>query len=184
MTIARILALSLAALALLLAACGGDDDDDGDAPAGTAPAAVEVTADDDGDDPTNDNGDVISEACTLLTTDEISSALGGNVGEGAPGLPINPAASACQWTSTDSTVSLFIEVLSEGGRDWFENVQPGRETEPVEGIGDEATFDTIGVLEVIQGDVMVTVQPILPLSEVDDRQAAISLAELVLQRVN
>jgi len=190
-------------LLLLLAACGGDDDDDaGDDGSGNGATATEATdgGDDGGDqtdapedtedsgDDDDDGGDSGFHACDLMTSEEVSAIVGAEVGEGRDYLATGPGATQCEWASEDSSTVVYIEAMTEGGPDWYEAIHfpsgdPG-DTEEVDGVGDEATWDTfLDSLDAIEGDKFVAVQPLLFFSEADDKTVAIELAKLALERV-
>ena len=183
-----------AAVTLFVLGCGGGDNDadtvtatvpsatqapasTGAATGSTGPAAqpTEVPAS------SNQGSGASVEACSLLTAQEVSEALAQEVAEGKPSLATNANASACEWSG--GSVSAILEVLTQGGAAWYDSVNFGQEDEPVEGIGDKAGFDDIGVLDVLAGDKMLSLQIILFFSDVDELEAAKSLAQRVLDRL-
>jgi hypothetical protein len=187
-----------AAVTLVILGCGGGDGE-GDTTGGTIPSATQAPASTDAatgsTGPTAQPTDVPAsgnqgsgasvEACSLLTAQEVSEALAQEVAEGKPSLATNANASACEWSG--GSVSAILEVLTEGGAAWYESVNFGQDDEPdkepVEGIGDKAVFDDIGVLDVLEGDRMLSLQIILFFSEVDELEAAKSLAQIALDRL-
>lgn len=208
----KFFAVGLAVLVLLaLVACGGDDDEsgndgDGQEPTASAPADGDGNSGDDGEAPTEapdddeptgtpgDNDDDENDGsggqgdhtCNLLTPEEVSSAVGVEVGEGRDYLATAPGATNCEWQSTEESVTVYAEVLTEGGRDYFDAVHlpdPAFEEEPVEGIGDEAIYSDLGVLDVVDGDTFVSVQMVVFFSELDELTAAQALAETILQKL-
>ena len=187
-----------AALTLAILGCGGGDSD-GDTVTSTTPSATQAPAstgaatgstgpaEQPAAVPTSGNqgSGTLVDACSLLTAQEVSEALAQEVAEGKPSLAGNADASACEWSG--GSVSAILEVLTEGGAAWYESVNFGQDDEPdkepVEGIGDKAVFDDIGVLDVLEGDKMLSLQIILFFSEVDELEAAKVLAEIVLDRL-
>jgi hypothetical protein len=190
--------LLLAALSVLLlvlfAACGGDDDDDSGDDAGNATAtAADATQEDDGDEPAeetepaddgDDGGDNESDddgdggsgthACELLTPEEVSAAVGFEVGEGRDYLAVS-SGTQCEWPFTDGGV-IYGEVLAEGGADFYEAVTFGSDAEELDGIGDEALFDSLG-LQVVDGDRYVAIQNLGP---GEDPATSVALAQALL----
>ena len=82
------------------------------------------------------------DACTLLTQDQVSTALGASVGAGTP---ISGPAS-CQWFGTGKFATLTI-TQPLGGKSAIEvfnagkaRTLPGITKEPVSGVGDEAYY--------------------------------------------
>jgi hypothetical protein len=183
-----------AAVTLVILGCGGGDGE-GDTTGDTIPSATQAPASTDAatgsTGPTAQPTDVPAsgnqgsgasvEACSLLTAQEVSEALAQEVAEGKPSLATNANASACEWSG--GSVSAILEVLTEGGAAWYESVNFGQEDEPIEGIGDKAGFDDIGVLDVVEADRMLSLQIILFFSEVDELEAAKSLAQIALDRL-
>lgn len=191
-------------MALLFAACDGDDDDSG---AGTAqPTAAQQTdvANGDGGDeeptdganseeptdaPDDDGSADAGHACDVLTPAEVSAAVGVEVGEGRDYLATAADATNCEWQSADQTVTVYAEVLREGGQAWFDAVHvadddPAFEEQPVEGIGDEAIYSDLGVLDVVDGDTFVSVQIVVFFSELEELSAAKGLAEAMLEKLD
>jgi hypothetical protein len=208
--IAWTLIFALAAL-IALSACGGDDDDDTANDAGDEPTAAADATDgdaepanetdhadedegegdgDEGDEDDGDDDDASGEhACDLLTAEEVSAAVGLEVGEGRDYLAAAPDATQCEWMATDGG-TVYAEVLTEGGQGYYEAVTFGIDdpdaafqAEEVEGIGDEAVFDDLGVLQVVDGDNYVSVQIVFFPSEIDDLTAARGLAEEILAKL-
>lgn len=207
----KFFAVGLAALVLLaLVACGGDDDDtsnggDGQEPTASEPADGDDDGGDDGEEPTeapddgeptdvagdDDDGDgnggqVDGHACDLVTPEDVSAAVGVEVGEGRDYLATAADATNCEWQSTEEAVTVYAEVLLEGGRNWFEAVhfgEPAFEEQPVEGLGDEAIFSDLGVLDVVDGDTFISIQMVVFFSDLDELAAAEELARLLLERV-
>ena len=191
----------LIALAMLaFAACGGDDDDSGDGgdsqePTASAPADGddgsangEEPTDAPGDDEGNDgNGGQVEHACDLLTPEEVAAAVGVEVGEGRDYLATAQGATNCEWQSPEE-VTVYMEVLPSGGRDYFDAIHiadsdPAFEEEPVDGLGDEAIYSDLGVLDVVDGDGFVSVQIVVFFSDLDEMTAAEALAEVILQKL-
>lgn len=161
--------------ALLAGACGSDDgpgagngaDRDADA-AGPGPAAS--------DDGLNLSGSV----CDLLTADDLTDAVGRPFGEG------RGDAYSCTWDSTDDDVALVpgqvsLDVTTDGLGS--EEMLVSMSDEEVDDLGDEAHWsDSLSNLVVIVGESFFSIQVLDTVGEVDERDAAIRLAELVLQR--
>ena len=172
-------------LVLLISACGGGDEPGNESegqPASTPSQTQGAAGSDAPTPPTTGNegssaaGDV--EACSLLTPEEIGEAYGTEIGPGESQRPTNQDASACMWPG------LYLEVLTEGGPDWYETVNFGQNRQPVEGLGDEASMSSPGVLDVVEGDSYISLQVISgPFLQIDRAAAAETLAEIVLSRL-
>jgi len=164
----RLLAAIGLTLLLLLAACGGDDDDDaGDDGSDNGPTATESTDNGDGgaedtdapeetdapEDTGNGGGSSTDfHACDVLTKEEISEVVGYEVIDGVDYLAVSPQATQCEWGP-----GVYIEVLTEGGPEFYEAVHFGQDVEPVDGVGDEAVWND-GLFEAIEDDNYVAVQ--------------------------
>lgn len=195
---------------LLLAACGGDDDDDSGDDGANGPTATEATdggdngeetdapeetdAGDDGEETDapeetgagdDDGGGSDFHACDVMTSEEVGAIVGAEMGEGRDYLATGPGATQCEWISADSANTVYVEVMTEGGPDWYEAIHfEAEDLEEIAGVGDEATWDTfLDSLDAIEGDKFVSVQPIFFFREVDDKAVAIELAKLALERV-
>jgi hypothetical protein len=179
--------VAIALAALFLAACGGDDDDDGGGGA-TATEAADGGDDDDGGDaatPTPDNRPTpeVPDVCALLTTDEVSEALGAAVGEGEQ-TNTNPFF-ICNWLETDGFASVTLEVLtgSSDSREFYFTLTT--DAEELEGLGNAAHYDAalVGV-EVLTEDYLLGLS--ISSSDLGDderRESSIELAETALGRL-
>jgi hypothetical protein len=189
---------------LLLAACGGGDDDDSANDAPNDATATEAT--DNGDDG-GDGGDGDEEtggpedtaapeetdsgggsgsdfhACDALTKEEISAVVGYEVIDGVDYLAVSPQATQCEYGP-----GVYVEILTEGGPEFYEAVHFGQDVEPVDGVGDEAVWND-GIFEAIEGDNYVAVQLIgfgfgnPGSTEQDEIDAAAELARMALENI-
>lgn len=191
-------------LLLFLAACGGGDDgDDGstDDAAGEPTATATTGGDDGGDetqepedtedaggDATGDGGDSNFHACSLFTAAEVGAVLDAEVSEGRDYLATAPGATQCTWETTDGSSAVFIEVLLDGGQDWFDAVHIEgdqlADIEELDGLGDVAVYDKfLNTVDVVDDDRFVSVQPVLFFSDLDDKTVGVELAEMTLERL-
>lgn len=199
----KFLSALIAVLMLLAVACGGGDDDDSsdaDSDEPTAEAtdnsdggddaedddAEETDAPDDSDDEDEGDDDAVSgdHACTYITPAELSEILGEEFGEGRDYLATANGATACTWES-DAGAAVFVEVLHDGGPDYYDAVHiegfdSGFEETEVDGIGDKAIYSDIGVLDVVDGDKYISVQPVLFFSDLDELDVSQEIAAIVL----
>lgn len=181
---------AVAVVLLFVAACGGGDDGNGD-----QAASPTATGGGDGNDggPTSPGdgngggggdgivGDV--DACALVTTDEVSAALGETVAEGI-GTSQSPFAT-CTWEAESGN---FIDVMVySASRDEVEAYfEISREDfEEIDGIGEAAYWAGSPFLqiEVLQGtyDVAISVGVYEP--DFDARRVAIDLAGKAIDRI-
>jgi hypothetical protein len=176
---------SLLLLLFLLPACGGGDADTTGSDNPTA--ASQTTVEDDGadQDPTAPSGGAgdVGHTCDLITAAEVSAAVGFEVGEGGDYLATAPGATQCEWPGT-----VYAEVLTEGGRDWFESVhfgEPAFEEVDVPGLGDEALYsEGLGLLDAVSGDIYVAVQIIgARFAGIDALTAGTALVEAILAKL-
>jgi|FLYL01.1.fsa_nt_gi hypothetical protein len=185
----------LAAL-LLFAACGGDDEDEApDGGAATPEARETPPADDDEEEPpteapdADDNGDADGtpsgegvNVCELLPADEMSDILGEPV-EAAES-SVEPFFS-CQYEGEEFAGAL-VTVYQAGSEDEAEAyVSIGREnSEDVEGLGDDAYWlgAPANSLAVREGSTVLEVA-VYNLDEADEREAAVAIAETLLERL-
>lgn len=132
--------LALAALAgSILAACGddaGEDPAENGAVSAPGQTATITGAGDDG----------VPDACSLLTAEQLSAALGTDVGTGAP-QSAAPERSICIFAS--SGLILAVEVAENYARSRELIDEDGRITEDVPGVGNAAFFDPAGQLIVL-----------------------------------
>jgi hypothetical protein len=169
--------------AVLLAGCGGDSDDDENSvlTATTNPDEVSETATSASDSGNSDD----FHACSLFTGQELGDLLGVEMTDGRDYLPTAAGATNCTW---EGDAQVFVEVLLEDGQDWFdaihiEGVGAG-DTEEIDGIGDVAVWDSfLGTLDVVDGERFISVQPLVSFTDLDDKEAAIAIAEATLERL-
>ena len=191
-------AFGLAALGvsvLLVAACS-DDNGSTSAPSSTAPATTGAPV----VDPVTGNP---IDPCSLLTTDEIGSALQVPVGAPQAGpssnLPNPLGQRTCTWSTSESpprSVAISVvttESASLGGasggdytaQKLFEDTKPLAEgLEPIEGLGDEAFFGAVAGMQVsvLKDDVYLAVT--VPFGTTDADAAAVrALAPLAVGRL-
>lgn len=194
----KLLSALIPVMLLVVAACGGDDDDSTEGDNGEP--AAEATRDSSNNegaggseetgapDDEGRGGEVSGDhACTYITADEISEIVGAEVSEGRDYLAAANGATACTWESGSGT-AIFVEVLHDGGADYFDAVHiegfdSGFEETEVDGIGDRAIYSDLGVLDVVDGDVYISVQPILFFSDLDELEVSKEIATIVLDRV-
>ncbi len=114
---------------VLLLACGASPSGQSTAPpASTSPAAAAA-------------GSSTPAACTLLTKDQVSAALGEAAGDGVQKQVFD--ASECEWTPAsghNGTVTLDV-----GPWNGDPGVAPLKAGTPVSGVGDEASADNTGL---------------------------------------
>lgn len=102
-------------LLALTSACGGDDggDDGGDQPGAAPSSAVTSGA---GEEPDFVSGDNAPDPCSLLTTAEVSAAVGAAVGEGERTVDDGPlGGESCLWSTSSVPVRTFQIALKDGG---------------------------------------------------------------------
>lgn len=195
----KLLAFLALSLLLLLAACGGDDDgtsgvdDDGGATTtqisngdGDDDAQPSETENLDGDDDDDRGAPSDFHACDLFTGAEMSDLVGTQMNDGRDYLATADGATNCLW---EGDIQVFVEVLLEGGQDWYDAVHfPGAndpgDTEDVEGIGDVAIWDSfLGTLDTVDDDRFVAVQAITSFTDYDDKEVATEVAQAALARL-
>jgi Protein of unknown function (DUF3558) len=144
--------------ALALSACGGGDDDTSSGK-GASPSASEIGATAPTDSPTVP--DLETGACDVLTTDQVSEAVGTPVKDGVT--TSGPATtggtfSSCQYASDDAdnpadaaTVSLYPNTdAADSAR--------GEDAQPIEGLGGQAYTAAYGSIWVYVDQISVFVQ--------------------------
>jgi hypothetical protein len=201
----------LLAMALIQAACGGDDDDGSSEDSEATVTAADKTDEEDDDDPTEvppeegdegegdeatptedeeggdgDEGSATGknvDACTLLTQEEVNTAMGVEMQVGEP-QNLDPVFS-CQWTGP-ALESVGVSVLygTEDALNTYYDL--AEDSEQVEGLGNRAQW-SVGILNFIevQTDEYV-LDVVVNSAELEDEQTktiAIDLAELTLERV-
>lgn len=170
----RALAAAALAATLLAAGCGEND-----------PPAPAVEADADaGTGDTSDTGGrgsglgLSGPACDLLSAADLADVIGRPFGEG------RGDRDSCMWDSTDDDALVAGQVsleVSTGDLTGAEMLV-GTADEAVGGVGDEAHWsESLSNLVVIVGDSSFTVQ-VLDTTGVDERAAAVRLAEIVIER--
>lgn len=175
-------AAGLASLLLLTAACGGSGDDSAEvistAPA-TEPGEPATTEPVDGT-PTTEGGADGSDpahACTLLTADDATEALG------EPAVPGHTQeADLCIWTDAADLRTVQVAILDESPDEW-RSARQAADFEPVDGVGEEAwfgpVFDDLSFLvdgQVYEVDVELR-------GDGDSLEVATALAEVVVSRL-
>ena len=192
----KVLALGLLLILpilLLLAACGGGDGEGG---SGSGSNATATSAEEtDGAEPTGEDGESSPtgassgvnggsgeiDACALLTDAEVEAVLG-TPASGSPEADLG-AIQGCRWEPGGLllvTVSVF-RGSKEEVEAYFEFSQANSDS--VEGIGQKAHYNDITKsLEVLVDDETdVTVAVVN--ADIDEKQAAIDLAEMVINRL-
>lgn len=179
-------AAALASLLLLAAACGGSGDDSADV-ISTASTAAPATEPDEGaattvaGDDTNKDGGATggdpAHACTLLTAEDATEALGE---QAVPGH--TQEADLCLWTDAADLRTVQVAVLDEAPDDW-RAARQAADFEPVDGVGEEAwfgpVFDDLSFLvdgQVYEVDVELR-------GDGDGLEVATELAERVISRL-
>ena len=167
--------------ALALSGCGGDDGDgDSDDPVDTSSQLTDPAVTDDATDESTDGGaSVPSDACELITPDEVAGVLQtANPDESEFSVTtINEvlgeqAHCAYSWTSDFSEGQFDLYVFPESL--YFD---PGTEQVPLEGIGDEA-FEQDDNYYAAVGDLMVNIVNVQ-----QTEQASIDLLEIAAERL-
>jgi hypothetical protein len=144
--------------ATALSACGGDDDDKS-SDKGASPSASESGATAPSDSPTV--ADLETEACDVVTTDQVSEAVGAPVKKGvATSGPATTGGtfSSCQYQSDDpdhpadaATVTLYPNSdAADSAR--------GEDSQPIDGLGDQAYESALGSVWAYVGQMSVFVQ--------------------------
>lgn len=200
-----ILSALIGALMLLAACGGGDDDDDAAGDGGGGEATVTEAAGDDagegeappvdvGGEPTDAGGDDDDgggsegddgpDVCALLTEEEIQDATGAAFPAGTNS--DFPPFYSCAWMN-DNLDSVDVSLISrDEGADALFDLNPGVDTEDVDGLGDRAHWlkGALPMLEVLDGDWYVSIDiNISDFDEEQQKQASIQLAEAVLDRL-
>ena len=154
-----LIAAALVAL-LSLAACGGDDDDDATGSSSTATATSAATDSSDSESTgtpgatatqggNNGGGDTPVDICGLLTLDEVETALGIPVEEGAPSN--DGDFYACDWAASDETTfsSLTVEFFagSDSENEYYFDLTG--DAEEINGLGDRAQYTDLIGLEIL-----------------------------------
>ena len=190
--------VTIAALALLGAACGGGDDTA--ASGSDRTTATEADGGSETDDDTNEAGGDVPDACSLFDVEEISAAIGREVG---PGEPENTPddASSCRFetlvglsTSTtyddpaiaESFLGSVTVSTARSSAEEFDELEEmlGDEAEAETGIGDDAYFWGENILYVRVGGRGLTVR--IEADEADGaavRAAVVQLGELGASRL-
>ena len=130
-------------------------------------------------------GKVVGNVCGLLTPEELKAQLGVDF---PPGTAKNVSGSTatCDWEAqagqSSALVSLSVEAFDSTMWDMTKKLQGAR---PVPGLGDDAVFGFLDVLNVKKGDLDFTIQVvIMPAPSTGTLDAAkIELAKLVLSRL-
>jgi hypothetical protein len=149
--------LTLVACAALSACGGGDDDDKSeDATPGTSASSVPTLS-------TSGPAtvDLPSEACDVLSADEVSGAVGSEVKDGTPASGPTTSGgsfSSCVYASADpdhpadtATIVLYPNTdAADQGR--------GEDAQPIKGLGDQAYASTFGSVWVYVDDVSLFTQ--------------------------
>ena len=143
---------ALAAIVLLVAACGGGATTSpvptggnsqgagssqgaaSDPPATAAPPSQDASASNGG----GGGGGGAADACALLTPEEVGGVLdaSGVTAQGTPG-----EVSYCMFSSADGDLLAATSYVKQGGRQVFDAWSGASDTIPVDGVGDDATFD-------------------------------------------
>ena len=176
----RRLGAALAAGLLLVAVgCGGDDgDDDADA---AAEALDDATADaPSAPDTEAPSGEDAVDACALLEESEVEPYVGTTgPGEGGDG--------TCAWENPESFESVTVTIGSPGTAvGELPEPSPSGDTEPVDGVGDEARYaPATGTVEFVVDDRASELQLATPvtLDDAAQQEGAIALTELVVGRL-
>jgi hypothetical protein len=172
-------------LAFAVACGGGDDDDDSDGgdDDGSGATATLDAGDDDGDDEGDDGGDdggsSAIDVCGVATAEEISAQAGYEVSDTLD--TSEHPGHGCNWDGAGGAVYVSV---------WVENPQGYYDLwdgEPVDGLGHEAQWLGEGVayhsIKVLTDDYMLDVVVSASDSVDEDRERAIALSELMLERI-
>jgi hypothetical protein len=115
-------------------------------------------------------GAAVTNACSLLTVDQVSAAMGATVGP-----PQSISATTCQWVVTGTMNRVTVMTTgAEAFNFWKKPTNPNVQSTPVSGVGDDAYFlqmaKQIG-LAVKKGDTYFKLQVYSTVSD-DKKQAA------------
>ncbi|MEO8456611.1 MAG: hypothetical protein ABI559_02250 [Chloroflexota bacterium] len=163
-----LIAITTALAVVLLSACGGGDEKPSTTAAvtqkpastnGATSAAQSTGVPDETEEPvetTIDNGgsDDFLDACTLLSEDEVTAAIG-FAGEGSVTNDSDPPSSACLWMTSDTSQ---IEIVVNEG-----DLYGAFTGDKVDGIGDDAKWiESVVLLEVLSHDYDLSISVFKP----------------------
>lgn len=182
-----LLVSGVAALLLVLAAvaCGGGDDSGAESGTGGTPAVTVDTGErggDQGGDAGDDSGQGRAgnqEACAILTSDDVSEALGTEVtGQSEEDFP---PFYTCTYEAGAQAVSLtYLREERQEVEAYFE--LGNEESDVIEGVGERAYWGSDrGELEVLQGDQYIALA--VTVDGLDALEVARGLAVKVLERL-
>jgi hypothetical protein len=96
-----------------------------------------------------------TDACALLTTEEVAAAMGMEVNDGTDA-GTGDGSSECTWESKTDGVPTILTVVIHAGVSYEQSKKGFQSTEPVSGVGDEAFFGTgLNTLMMRKGDSVV-----------------------------
>jgi hypothetical protein len=157
-----------------------DDGNTGDANANADDANADANANN--ADNAGDDGAAAgtTDACTLLTTEEVAAAMGTEVNDGEDS-GSGDGASECTWESKTSGVPTMLTVVIHAGVSYDQVKEGFQSTEPVSGVGDEAFFGTgLNTLMMRKGEAVVQ---FLAIGNLADDAAKLELMKEVAVKV-
>jgi hypothetical protein len=168
----------LASLLLVAAACGDSDDDTAATTTSTtAPVETTSTSTAPEDTTTTEGSADPADACTLLTAEDASEALGEDA---VPGF--TQEADLCVWSDAAELRTVQLALLDETPDEWRAGRRAG-DFEPVDGVGEEAYFGPVfDDLSFLVGDQVYEVDVELR-GDGDGLEVATALAETVISRL-
>jgi hypothetical protein len=120
-----------------------------------------------------------SDACSLLTVDEVAAVMGESTATTSDG-PNDGGGSGCTWTGPDGIKTIYL--VAWPSTDFYAPDQLGLETAPVSGLGDEAVYSDAGKFVLwIQDDRAFQLQA--PWADSPTQDDMVGLAQSVSGRV-
>lgn len=181
----RLLVIALAAAFVTACGAGATPSGGGGGPTGgSSPTAGGGSSPTAGGGPTG-GSKVVGDVCGLLRPDELKAQLGVDFPAGTE-KQVSGSTATCDWEAqagqSSALVSLSVEVFDAGMWDMTKKLQGAR---PVPGLGDDAVFGFLDVLNVKKGGLDFTIEVVMmpaPSAATLD-PAKIELAKLVLSRL-
>ena len=193
-TLPWVIASAVIALSLALAGCSDSDDGEaagnGGSGATTATATATPAGGDSGDGGDDDGGDALTiDPCGLLTQEEISDALGTEVGPGIEDEPFGPLTS-CSFEDADGFPAAQVVVLVYGdadeARSEFVSTLEDNDYEEIEGLGERAFTSVVYDVSVLSGRVDLSID-LVPQTDAQLQagmvEQSVALARIALERL-
>ena len=177
---------TLLVLAVLLGACsGGDDGPDPEVVEGEGPAQVTNPEAAGSETTSAEPLEDVPNPCELVTGAEVAEVTGQDVSTTAY-QQLGPASVTCNHLTDDAgTVGAAVGISTEGADAELETYGELEDTEPVDGLGDDAVWSpTLGTLAVRAGGTLITINLLIvddgpdELLEQATELASTALAEL------